>query len=335
MFESAATAEGRTVNPDFFSGSLALSPRYFIKDHLGSTRAVVDSLGTVLEEADFLPYGEKCSNPLLLSGENSYLYGGKELHETFFNIPWYDSGKRFQTTEGVFASMDPLYWKHYSVTPYSYCNGNPLRYIDPEGATFRDKVNGFTRGIASNLIPSTGSMRDNYAPTDPEDYNNALKAADILSAVAGSAMIAGGAAATAAGSTTAEAGLVVSATGVGSAAGIVTVAAGGVVDVTGFMAISLGTNIYLNAKTNSSKGYERGKEGGKGSGKSDTQTKINQVNQKIIKGQAPKSVKNAHIGHGNTGKPHIHFKDGAAVNIDGTWHDKKNARKLFNKEKNF
>ena len=281
VFESAATAEGRTVNPDFFSGSLALSPRYFIKDHLGSTRAVVDTLGTVLEEADFLPYGEKCDNPLLLSGENSYLYGGKELHETFFNIPWYDSGKRFQTTEGVFASMDPLYWKHYSVTPYSYCNGNPLRYIDPEGADFWDKVLGYTIGLATNFIPFSGNLRDVYAPTDPTDYNNALKMADSVSEVAGSAMVVGGAAAVAARSATAEAGLIVSATGIGSTAGLVTVAAGGVIDVTGTLSVTAGTAVVLSARNNSSKGYERGKVSGKNERHGDNGRSLSKSQERI------------------------------------------------------
>lgn len=132
------------------------------------------------------------------------------------------------------------------------------------------------------------------------------------------------------------------ATGGGAAATVVAAPEGALVASSGLVVSGasvavkwLGVMMTTNATNNAQGGYERGKEGGKGSGKSDTRTKINQVKQKIIKGLAPKSVENAHKGHGNTGKPHIHFKDGAAVNIDGTWHDKRNARKLFNKEKKF
>ena len=120
------------------------------------------------------------------------------------------------------------------------------------------------------------------------------------------------------------------ATGGGAAATVVAAPEGALVASSGLVVSGasvavkwLGVMMTTNATNNAQGGYERGKEGGKGSGKSDTQTKINQVNQKIKKGQAPKSVENAHKGHGNTGKLHIHFKDGAAVNIDGTWHDKK------------
>ena len=133
IFESAASAGGRIVNPLAESGGADYKATYFITDHLGSTRAVVDSLGTVLQQNDFLPFGEKCSNNALTSGNNPYLYCGKELHETFFGIPWYDSGARWQTTDGIFASPDPLCEKYYSLSPYAYCAGNPINRVDPDG----------------------------------------------------------------------------------------------------------------------------------------------------------------------------------------------------------
>ena len=46
---------------------------------------------------------------------------------------WYDSIARYQTTSGVFSSPDPLAEKYYSISPYAYCAGNPVRFVDPEG----------------------------------------------------------------------------------------------------------------------------------------------------------------------------------------------------------
>ena len=78
------------------------------------------------------PFGEKCQNNGLVSVENPYLYGGKEL-QTFFGIDWYDSGARFQTLHGTFSSLDPMAESYYPVSPYAYCAGDPVNYVDSEG----------------------------------------------------------------------------------------------------------------------------------------------------------------------------------------------------------
>ena len=64
--------------------------------------------------------------------KSEYLYGGKEL-QTFFGIDWDDSGARFQTTDGLFSGIDPLSEQTYRVSPYAYCAGDPVNYVDPEG----------------------------------------------------------------------------------------------------------------------------------------------------------------------------------------------------------
>ena len=104
----------------------------YVTDHLGSTRLVTTTDGTVLQQEDYTPYGRKTGNELLNLGESDYLWGGKEFEE-FIDIPWYDSGARFLTTEGVFASIDPLCEKGYHLSPYTYCAGDPVNRVDPEG----------------------------------------------------------------------------------------------------------------------------------------------------------------------------------------------------------
>lgn len=90
--------------------------------------------GTILQQADYLPYGEKCYNPSLISGNNAYLYGGKQL-QTFIGIPWYDSQARYQNTEGLLSGIDPLCEQHYSLSPYAYAACNPVNCVDPWGLT--------------------------------------------------------------------------------------------------------------------------------------------------------------------------------------------------------
>ena len=117
--ESVAAVGGRFV----MDGS-SLAQRYYITDHLGSTRVVLDNSGSVRERYDYYPYGEKI--PV-------YLYTGKESQNALFGINWYDSGARFQTTDGIFTGIDPLAEKYYHLSPYAYCAGNPVNVVDPQG----------------------------------------------------------------------------------------------------------------------------------------------------------------------------------------------------------
>ena len=45
----------------------------------------------------------------------------------------------------------------------------------------------------------------------------------------------------------------------------------------------------------------------------------NQLNQQIRQGKAPKNVTRVDAGKVPGEQPHVHFKDGAALNKDGTW----------------
>ena len=52
-----------------------------------------------------------------------------------------EDGMKAQTVSR-FLSIDPLAEKYYSISPYAYCNNNPLRYIDPDGKdwySYQDK----------------------------------------------------------------------------------------------------------------------------------------------------------------------------------------------------
>lgn len=46
----------------------------------------------------------------------------------------YDFGARHTYSAlGRFTSMDPLAEKYYNTSPYVYCAGNPVKYVDPDG----------------------------------------------------------------------------------------------------------------------------------------------------------------------------------------------------------
>lgn len=90
----------------------------------------------LLEQNDYYPYGLRHSNATLVTSANPYLYGGKELQDAF-GVDYYDSRARFQGTDGIFLSIDPLAEKFCSLSPYAYCGGNPVNYVDPDGKEMR------------------------------------------------------------------------------------------------------------------------------------------------------------------------------------------------------
>ena len=69
--------------------------------------------------------------------EQPYKYGGKE----FIELHGYDSydfdARMYYPAFCRFMTMDPLCEKYYSISPYAYCNNNPVKYVDPDG---RDAV---------------------------------------------------------------------------------------------------------------------------------------------------------------------------------------------------
>ena len=128
----------------------------FITDHLGSTRVVLNNAGSVLERYDYYPYGEKIDVSVANTGNTDYLYTGKESQNALFGINWYDSAARFQTTDGIFTSIDPLAEKYYHISPYAYCAGNPVRFADYDGAEPVKKNVGTAQGFRDEF-QSTGA----------------------------------------------------------------------------------------------------------------------------------------------------------------------------------
>ena len=125
--ESVATAGGRT-----YKTSGGYEARYFISDHLGSTRLIAYPNGSVIEQNDYMPYGELHATSSLATSGNPFLYNGKESQKSFV-VNYIDSEARFQRLDGAFNSIDPLCEKYYHISPYTYCAANPINTIDPNG----------------------------------------------------------------------------------------------------------------------------------------------------------------------------------------------------------
>ena len=113
-------------------GLISQIPYVFVRDHLGSVRLVCNgNTGEVVQSIEYLPSG------VIFRSRNfdrqPYRFTGKELLSAH-GLDWYDSGARMQEFHiPRFTTMDPLCEKYYSISPYAYCNNNPVKYVDPDG----------------------------------------------------------------------------------------------------------------------------------------------------------------------------------------------------------
>jgi RHS repeat-associated protein len=84
-----------------------------------------------------------------------YKYNGKEFVE-MHGYDMYDYGARgYYAAMGRFTSVDPLAEKYYSISPYAYCAGNPIRFIDPDGRGLFDNIVKFGKEVLKSLTVNT------------------------------------------------------------------------------------------------------------------------------------------------------------------------------------
>ena len=168
--ESVAITGGRAV---FADNSWATN--YYITDHLGSVRAVTDAEGEVLDTYDYMPYGSEFTTDT--DNITDYRFTGKEKQTAFGNSNIYDSFARFQNTYGRFMSIDPKAESFYHISPYTYCAGDPVNLVDPDG----EKIEVITNGEIHLWREYNGEWgfynKDNELYIGDDEFVNAASAA--------------------------------------------------------------------------------------------------------------------------------------------------------------
>jgi len=180
------TSEGRLVPT-----SNTYRYEYFMKDHLGNTRATyaaaAPGLPQVMEYQHYYPFGMQLEALGYTSGadlKNNYLYNGKELQEDY-GLNWYDYGARFyDPVIGRWGTVDPMTDLHHDYTPYAYCYNNPIKLIDPFGldSTYYNEAGNqvYTCGDNPNsnvnyvikTTQTTDEMYSEFPENDPQKGNS-------------------------------------------------------------------------------------------------------------------------------------------------------------------
>ena len=236
---------------------------YYNQDHLGNNREVESKLGTVVQVTNYYPFGapfvenSSYSNP----DRQPYKYNGKEL-DLMHGLNTYDYGARqYDPILMKWDRVDKMCEKKPWQSPYTYGRNNPLRFIDPDGNDEIDKLQGFARGIITNLIPGT-NLRDSYTPNNSTDYNAGLKRADQTSIAVGTALLVDGGKNMASGLGGASASAVATVVSGGTAVPVTVITGTGslAITVAGAAEVGVGAMMLTNAYSNSSKNYNKGKK---------------------------------------------------------------------------
>ncbi|WP_300600699.1 DUF6443 domain-containing protein [Niabella sp.] len=147
VLQHVAMEEGR-----FRPNGTAFTADYFLKDHLGNVRSMINENKTLLEETHYYLFGLSMSgisykNPTPAL-QNKYLYNGKEQQQDL-GLDSYDYGARMYNAQiGRWFQPDPLSEKYFSLNPYNYTLNNPISLFDPDG---RDAIIEYDRDKDGNI----------------------------------------------------------------------------------------------------------------------------------------------------------------------------------------
>lgn len=147
---------------------------YYHQDGLGSTLAITDWTGQVLNKYTYDAYGEVTSSQE--SVYNSILFTGEMQDQSgliYLRARYYDpTSGRFTVEDTLFGDLEnPL-----TQNLYAYCLNNPVNYVDPSGHT-RKPAGQLLENGASYLGGFSQAILDNLSlnlikGAEPEDYRN-------------------------------------------------------------------------------------------------------------------------------------------------------------------
>lgn len=101
---------------------------FYFQDHLGSSTYITDLNGDIAQYTAYTPYGEMFRE---YNNVTPFRFNGKEL-DTETGLYYYGA-RYYNPATALWLGVDPLASKYPGVSPYVYCVGNPVKYVDPDG----------------------------------------------------------------------------------------------------------------------------------------------------------------------------------------------------------
>ncbi len=121
---------------------------YYHPDHLGSASYITNLDGEVVQHIEYVPFGEVFIEERNNTWNTPYLFNGKELDE---ETGLYMYGARYLNPRtGLWLSVDPLNEERIGLSPYQYCQNNPVMLVDPTGL-LDDDITVNNQGIVTKV----------------------------------------------------------------------------------------------------------------------------------------------------------------------------------------
>jgi len=106
---------------------------YYLTDHLGNNRVVINDNGDIEQTTHYYPFGAVYADAGKNPDFQKFKYTGKEL-DLVHGLNTYDHGARQNySILGVWDRIDPMTEKYYNISPYAVSGDNPINIIDING----------------------------------------------------------------------------------------------------------------------------------------------------------------------------------------------------------
>jgi len=138
--DSYQLINGKTVKY-LFAGTMRIAEirngaiHYYHKDHLGSSSVLTDANGSLIESAEYLPFGQLREYAGTWTTDYKFTDREMDTESGLYNF----NARLYDPTLGRFISPDSIVQDPYDpqiLNRYAYCRNNPLVYIDPSGHFF-------------------------------------------------------------------------------------------------------------------------------------------------------------------------------------------------------
>ena len=130
---------------------------YYISDYMGNNRMVVNSNGDIEQVTHYYPYGGVIGDISTNENVQKYKFEGKELDRSF-GLDNYDiHARQYFAMAPMWDRIDSLAEKLPGVSPYVFCNGDPVNLVDRDGKCVE------TLWDIANVAMDVKSAYDNFS----------------------------------------------------------------------------------------------------------------------------------------------------------------------------